>query len=636
MGYIFKESNNEKKIDKVRCKYEELLKKTNNKSKQILLLVPNNNSRLVYLRSLNLEYSEELNIITYLGFIKRELVKYWPIVIEKCEKIDKKLISPQFISNSLSEYIMTEKVSKERRVDGYFEDITATNRSIATSINTNINKAALSLIDYKTIGEKIYLSKKNRNNLLRFSYSQMDEIINYYTNILLSNSMIDNPLSIYLYNNYLLNDERYVKSLKKDIKYIIVESLEGCSTAEVDFIEVLLDNEVDGYMYFNFTRDYSVFNNIDLRYIKQKIIDKYSKNELINNQNYEFIEDICLADIYSLPTKINLNQSSQLYSEMIDKACDMVMNLINNGSNPKDIAVISPINNAMLDHQVKNILNKNNIDVFNSKKDRRIIDYPYGNVLLVATCLFYGYEELIKDEEYISFIEIILNVNRIKAYKIYKDSEHFESFNKIIDYISSKKNNNIKINEFLMQFYIDKMFNLKNGKENVDICKKIINESETFIKNISLLNLDKSKKKEKIFIEALKTNINDFYSSMEMEDGKNLNKVLITTPYSYISSNSNRKIQIWVDIGSNAWNMKIEKELSNVVVLRKSFEERRIYTDIMEESYKKYYLYNMIYSLLVNSKEVYTFKSEYSINGYIQESILYGLLLKLVDKGGRV
>ena len=53
----------------------------------------------------------------------------------------------------------------------------------------------------------------------------------------------------------------------------------------------------------------------------------------------------------------------------------------------------------------------------------------------------------------------------------------------------------------------------------------------------------------------------------------------------------------------------------------------------MEEYYKKYYLYNMIYNLLLESKEVYAYKSEYSVNGYIQESILYSILLKLVSKG---
>ena len=62
------------------------------------------------------------------------------------------------------------------------------------------------------------------------------------------------------------------------------------------------------------------------------------------------------------------------------------------------------------------------------------------------------------------------------------------------------------------------MLNLKYGKENINICKSIIQESDTFTENVSLLNLDKNKSKEKIFIEALKGNISDYYSNLELEE----------------------------------------------------------------------------------------------------------------------
>ena len=131
----------------------------------------------------------------------------------------------------------------------------------------------------------------------------------------------------------------------------------------------------------------------------------------------------------------------------------------------------------------------------------------------------------------------------------------------------------------------------------------------------------------------LKSTINDYYRVSDIADLKESNSIILTTPYSYISYDINRPIQIWVDIGSNAWNMKIEKDISNLIVLRKSFKEKQIYTNEMEEYYKKYYLYNLIYNLLINTKEVYAYKSEYTVNGYIQESILYSILLKLVSKG---
>ncbi|MCC0648848.1 hypothetical protein [Clostridioides sp. ZZV15-6598] len=636
MEYLFKKSSLKKDENESLGKYKELLDRTENNSKSIILLVPNNNTRIRYERSLELDYSEELKITTYIGFVKKELLKYWALIIEKCEGIHKKSISPTFISNSLSEYLIIKKVKEKRVKEGYFEDITGTNKSIAKSIITNINKSAFNLIDFDFIGEKIYSSKKNRNSIYRFSYTQMDEIISYYINILLSNSMLDNALSVYLYNNYLLNDEFYLKNLFKELRYLVVDSLENSSNAEVDFIEKISSEVLESYIFFDFSKDYSVFNNIDMNYINEKIISKIKFKEDINFKK----SNIKIEDLYLLPSSIELNQSSQLYNEMLDLVSEKVITLIESGISPKDIAIISPINNTILEYQIRDSLKERNIDVFNTKKDKKAIDYPYGNALVVATCIFYGYLDFIKDEEYISFLETILDINRIKAFKTFKETRYLEvdkiegysQYRDILQYIEEKKKSDIKIHEFLIQFYIDKMLNLKDGKKNVGLCKQIITESESFSESASLLGL----KEEKIFIEALKTTINDYYSVIDIEELKDKDKIVITTPYSYISSNIDRSVQIWVDIGSNSWNMKIEKDISNLIVLRKSFEEKKIYTNEMEEYYKKYYLYNTIYNLLLSAKKVYAYKSEYTINGYIQESMLYSTLLKLSHKGDKI
>lgn len=628
MIHLFTENSNKIKERNIIHLYKKLLCEVNNKSESIILIVPNSITKLKYERELDIEISEALNITTYIGFIKREIIKFWPLITEKCDQIKNKSIMPTFIPSSLSEYIIINKVNEERNANGYFQDITATNRSIANSINNNINKAVLALTDFKTIGEKIYLSKKNRDNLMRFSYSQMDEIVDYYINILLENSMLDNSLAIYLYNNYLLNDDRYKNYLSKKFKYLIIDSLESSSNAEVDFINLLSNYTTDTYIYFNEKKDYSVFNNIDIDYIYENIIYKIKdNNKNISRNNTE------LSDIYLLPSKIILNDSSQLYNEMIDEVCEKVIELIDKGVKLSEIAIISPVNNTILDYQIKKILNDNKISVFNTKKHNKIVDYPYSNALVVAACIFYGYEEYIKEDEYISFIEILFDVNRIKAYKIYRNKEENIEYKALKEYILSKKNENLKTSEFLIKFYIDKMLNLKYGKENVDTCKNIIYESENFIENIKVLGINKENNEGKIFIEVLKSTINDYYRISDIIDLKILDNVIITTPYSYLSYCIDRPIQIWVDIGSNAWNMKIEKDISNFIVLRKSFKENQIYTNDMEDYYKKYYLYNMIYNLLLDAKEVYAYKSEYSVNGYLQESILYGVLLKLVSKG---
>lgn len=627
MNIIVNDILNDRKINDIKDKYIEFANKESYKTNNILLLVPNNKIKFKYNKLINLKVSEEINISTYNSFLIKEVVKFWPIIQQKYNNIINHKVKPSIINSSLSDYILNKIVKEKRTVEGFFNDITASNRNIASSISFNINKGCQSLIDLNDIGNRIYYSKHNQSKMDRFSYSQMQEIINEYLDLLLKNSTIDNSIAIYLYNEFLLKDEEYVNNLRRRVNYLIVDSLENCTASEVDFIDTLLDSVKESYMYINQTKDYAAFNNVDMKYIKDKLFDKC---KFIKNSE---ASEVNISELFKLNKDIELNQNIQLYSQMLIEVSNKVVELINKGYRAKDIAIISPINNTITEYEIKNILLKNNIGFYSTKQDKRIIDYPYAHALMVASCIFYECEELLNNEDYINFISLLLNTNKIRAKKVLSKKLESDKYNEIINYIRSKKSDDVNIYEFLIKFYIDKLLELPKGKENVKICKKIIQESENFTENISLLGINNNKSKEKIFIEALKSSIKDYYTLLELEDFKDEDLVVLTTPYTYISHNMKNDIQIWLDIGSNMWSMKSEKEISNVHVLKKSFIEGNIYTEDIEEFYKEYYLKNTIYNLLLNTEKVYAYKSEYTVNGYIQEGSLYGLILKLIDKG---
>lgn len=627
MNIIVNDILNDRKINDIKDKYIEFANKESYKTNNVLLLVPNNKIKFKYNKLINLKVSEEINISTYNSFLIKEVVKFWPIIQQKYNNIINHKVKPSIINSSLSDYILNKIVKEKRTVEGFFNDITASNRNIASSISFNINKGCQSLIDLNDIGNRIYYSKHNQSKMDRFSYSQMQEIINEYLDLLLKNSTMDNSIAIYLYNEFLLKDEEYVNNLRRRVNYLIVDSLENCTASEVDFIDILLDSVKESYMYINETKDYAAFNNVDMKYIKDKL---FSKCKFIKNSE---ISEVNINELFKLNKDIELNQNIQLYSQMLIEASNKVVELIKKGYRAKDIAIISPINNTITEYEIKNTLLKNNIGFYSTKQDKRIIDYPYAHALMVASCIFYECEELLNNEDYISFISLLLNTNKIRSKKILSKKLESDKYNEIINYIRSKKLDDVNIYEFLIKFYIDKLLELPKGKENVKICKKIIQESENFTENISLLGINNNKSKEKIFIEALKSSIKDYYTLLELEDFKDEDLVVLTTPYTYISHNMKSDIQIWLDIGSNMWSMKSEKEISNVHVLKKSFTEGNIYTDDVEEFYKEYYLNNTIYNLLLNAEKVYAYKSEYTVNGYIQEGSLYRLILKLIDKG---
>ena len=626
MKYLFQEVNLNKKKEKILNIYENIIKNNNYKSSNILFLVPNAITKLSYIREIRLPFSEQLKITTYSHFVQSEVIKYWPIIAENCQEIKKEKISPSFISQSLSEYIIKSYIKKIREEENYFQDIVATDRSICRNILDNLSKACFNNLDIKTIGEKIYDSKKNRNDLNRYSYTQMQEVIDYYLELMLNNGIIDNSIAVYLYNNYLLNNEDYKRRLKREYNYLIVDSLENASVSESNLIIELLENAKESYIFYDKSKDYSSFKNVDITYVEESIIKKFFPEKIIN------LNEINLKTLYEEKKKIELNENAHLYDEMIESVGDKILQLIKEGKNLSDMVIISPINNSILDYKISNKLKQNNLQVKNTKIDNKIIDHPYANALVVATCIFLELQHLIKEEEYINFIEILFEVNKIRAIKIFNTRHENEDYKNLVQFIKNKEKEELRISEFLLQFYIEKILNLKDGKKNVEFCKDIIKQSDIFSEILEDLDMNKKEKNE-IFIKCLKENINEYYMSADIEDMKNSNKIIITTPYTYINANINRKIQIWLDVGSNVWNMKIEKDISNPLVLRKSFKEKEIYSDEMEDKNKKYYLYNLIYNLLHDSEEIYAFKSEYSVNGFMQESMLYGLLLKLLDKG---
>ena len=240
-------------------KYLEIIKNNNFKSNNILMLVDNNVIRLNYIRQMNLDLSEELKICTYSQFVREEITKYWPIISGVCKDIVNKSLSPIFISTNLKTYIFETKVADNRNQKNYFADITGTNRSIASNIVNNLDHAIYNDIDYRTIGEKIYNSKSNKDNIDRFSYSQMDEIIGEYMQEMLKNSMVDNSISVYLYNNYLLKDELYLEQLSERYDYLFVDDLQNIGASQVSLIDFFDKRDKEIYLYLDGNKYFSSF-----------------------------------------------------------------------------------------------------------------------------------------------------------------------------------------------------------------------------------------------------------------------------------------------------------------------------------------------------------------------------------------
>ena len=665
-------------LKKVSEKYNELIKQKSGKCSKILFLVSDGKLIEKIKSSININsYIEEPQILTYISFIMKELEKYWTLISKELKSVKG---VPNNIPYSLPEYIITEMVENFRYKYGYFEDITGTSENISKSIYSNLRSAAYMNTDIYSTGEKIYYTKKNKDNLERFSYTQNDEIIKEYTDKLIEKSAIDLPMAIYLYTEKLLKKEEYKKSLSKRYDYLLIDAIEKTSNSELELVKVFKNIRKEIFIYGDISADFAAMYNFDL----DNIVDYYSKESelssnslenknLANHQRY----GAKYKDLIRFSNRIKECYQSQLYTEMID---DILYKIEEITKNPKQIgktAVILPPGSGILHNRITDRLQKMGVKYFSTSTDFKISQHRYANLLIIIAALYAGNSEIeFSTEEYIQMLSIVLGINKIKANKIFRENEmllkstifenseldriyaesreitfdnflgNIENENSEIDikdinnsvenvhnldriiekiYIARKKN--LKRSEFMRRFYTEVLIALEDGIENIDICKKVISECEK-LEEAAECGVIKDFEIDKI----LKAYSKDYIGFRELKNSEGENKIMITTPFYYINSLSERGIQLWADCGNNMWNPKIAKEINNSIVLRKSYEEKQIFTDLDEEKLKKYYMNNLLYSLLDSAEEVYAFKSDYSLNGYLSESMMYTSIINLMDR----
>ena len=665
-------------LKKVSEKYNELIKQKSGKCSKILFLVSDGKLIEKIKSSININsYIEEPQILTYISFIMKELEKYWTLISKELKSVKG---VPNNIPYSLPEYIITEMVENFRYKYGYFEDITGTSENISKSIYSNLRSAAYMNTDIYSTGEKIYYTKKNKDNLERFSYTQNDEIIKEYTDKLIEKSAIDLPMAIYLYTEKLLKKEEYQKSLSKRYDYLIIDSIEKTSNAELELVKVFEKMGKETFVYGNISGDITSIYNFDL----DNIVEHYSKEDelasnklenknLANHQRY----GAKYKDLIPFSNRIKECYQSQLYNEMIEDILYKSEEIAKDSKKIGKTAIIIPPGSGILLHRITDALQKRGIKYFSTITDYKISQYRYANLLIIIAALYAGNSEIeFSTEEYIQMISLILGINKIKANKIFRENEtllkstilenseldkiyaesreitfdnflgNIENENSEIDikdinnsvenvhnldriiekiYIGRKKN--LKRSEFMRRFYTEVLITLEDGIENIEICKKVITECEK-LEEAAECGIIKDFEIDKI----LKAYSKDYIGFRELKNSEGNDKLMITTPFYYINSLSERGIQLWADCGNNMWNPKIAKEINNSIVLRKSYEEKQIFTDLDEEKLKKYYMNNLLYSLLDSAEEVYTFKSDYSLNGYLSESMMYTSIINLMDR----
>ncbi|WP_369811896.1 UvrD-helicase domain-containing protein [Clostridium sp. CM028] len=650
-------------------KYKNMIENENIKSSNILCLFMNKYQNITWTREMDFNMTSEIRKNSYYGFIRKELSLYWPYVVENCKELKISLLKPEFASFDATNYAMKALVEHFRTSKGYFIDITSTSSKIASDLISNINNAALSLVPFNKIGTRLYNSLEVKDFCAKETYNQLDEVIQYYISKLLGNGVVDYGLCFYLYNKYLLKDARYFNMNK--IKYLIVDDIDQASPSELDLIFKLIDNVDKAYLFYNPSGGFCSYYGANTNYLRQKLNIDYDEiildehfccndefidfSRAIENRAHNNYEEEKISD--NLPAYIDL--TSQLRCEMVEKISFKIEELINHGVKPKDIAVICPFNDFVISHELQKKTKELGISVMETSKKYRFIDNEYLQPLIILAVLCNSFTSIkLTSEDYKNFFSFMLQLDIIRSSllsdlvnssgemrdinKAIQDRVGIEvasNYNELKKWISDYKESNLECNiplgEFFRKAFLEVLITIPKVKQHVGDYISIYENCESFVNTLDKLQF-KGKSSEERFIEFIRRDGKDFYSLNDIQEMLlQENSIVFTSPYTYLTSNLSSVVQIWADINSNMWCSRNIKELSNYYVLRSNWNINDIYTQETENNNIYRILMSVVDGLLRKCRgKLYIYGSEYSLNGYEQQSIFADILVEILSGRG--
>ncbi len=536
-------------------------------------------------------FYEEPKIYTFYGLVYNSIIDNWPM-IENSISIGKRSALPNMTGLEISQLFFKSAV-KEVGFADYNSKVNLIHqlfRRYSLIANNNLSEEAV----------------RWRSELLSESFgNDAQKTIDIYKRKTLEFRAFDYIRQLGLFD-YIVNKSDYFNS----INYLIVDDADEITPFEFDFIKRLYPSLKDvciGYDANGTSR--MGFLNADVNTVIE--LEKFFVNE----------QKINLDNIDYSPIKAKQFSYTRRL-EMLNSVLSSVVELINGGVHPSDIAIITPLNDKSLKALVDEIFSRHEISC----------QYLSGNEKLVATQLVKNIISVLKLSlgveidvyDYRCILTGLLKIplkycmQLVAAYKNSRDvltvGLNIESYKKTMDLFVSVLQE-ISVPNRLLSERIFCIF-----KKLVKIDKTILSQMNTFAFFMKQI-LDF----ETVFIEH-KTNVvfqKNFLIQLEnsiiSENPSGAieidsDSVVISTVQKVIDLSLKTRYQFWLDVSSNEWTKDDLGTIYNAWVFQKSWNKDDFtYEDNLLFSTLK--IKKQLRKLALLTEEIYAYSSFFDVEG---------------------
>lgn len=586
MGKICIESNNSFILKKKGIEHYIELKKQY-KEEEFLVFILQRSDKIFWNKNTYNEKSN--NILSYFSFVQKEIRNNWDLLKENFDSD----ASPIFLTFESSQTLMTKLVEFFREKNK-LKGINYSSQEIAQKMLSNLYSLSTGNISYNNFSNLIqkqdFLPKLHEKD-----YEELQNLLELYLGRTLKQAVFDYPSCLYIYNNYLLENEDYLEKIKK-YKYILVDDYQS----QIPCINIFLSKFSDFSLYKNRFGAYGVHFPNSFKDEEILNFDKIVKLENPDKDLEGIYNNLFYNKTLALNSKkIGINREFEEKKDLHDYIFKLIETAKDKGIN--NISIISPSRNIILLEKLESFSRKKQINFLNFDKNERILDNPYIYALCSLSIIYFDYGKFYLNHDEIRQILIIfLKIDIFQATelsrKVKSDKDFIENICKYYKELPEFfKELFQKEYKYAYEFY-EELINDKEffDEKLVEALYKLYDFSKNFIENIKEFKNIKDKNKELFY--TLRNGVKESETLFELNNKISFQGLSLGTPTSFLKLNKQSDIIIVIDTGSKLWNLNFVNFMQNPFILNGSVKSP--YDWEQNNLNKREELYNLLSGLI--------------------------------------
>ena len=553
-------------------------------SQEFLLLILQRSDRVFWRKKLKDDFSS--NVISYFSFVQKEIKNNWFLLSENFENI----ATPTFLTFESSQTLMVKLIEFFKEKEN-LSHINLSSEELAQKMLSNLYSLSTGNNSYSNFS-KLIKKQKFFSQLPDETYENLNKLLEVYLSRTLKLGVFDYPATLYIFNNYLLENGTYIKSLER-YKAVLVDDYQS----QIPCINKFLEKLKNFTAYENISGAYGIYypnskkKSISLDHAKQ-ISDKSPSDFLDKLHSNLFYEKQNSLNIEKIKIKKTFENKVDLYDylfKLIKKAKE---------NNFENILVLSPSRNINLIDSMEKFSQKENMPFLNLDKNEKILDNPLIYAFSSLGIIYFNYGKLYLNEDEIRQILVLLfRFNIFQASEVAKRVSVDNNFLAKVDkykisdlklFFDIFKESYQTVTDFYKAFLDKKDF---FDDKTVEALEKIYDFSKLFIDNIN--HFDNIKDKNLEFFITLRKGVKESESLDEISKKNSFTGLSLGTPASFLKLSKKVQITIFIDLDNNLWNINFVNFLQNPFLLNGTFDNKEY--DYENDSYlKREELFNLI------------------------------------------